>query len=72
MKSLINKTFLSIYVLHAVIEKVQDLIRISNSSGETIDPVYALKELQEGLSEASELARELSPRNFAPEELKSS
>jgi hypothetical protein len=72
VKSLINKSFISSYVLSAVIEKVHDLIRISNNSGdEEIDPAGVLKELQEGLAEASQLARELSPRNFAPEELDS-
>jgi hypothetical protein len=71
VKSLINKTFISIYVLDTVIEKVQDLVRISTGSGETIDPSFALRELQEGLTEASHLARELSSRNFAPEALKS-
>jgi hypothetical protein len=71
VKALINKAFISTYALNAVIDKVQELIRISNSSGETIDPAYALKQLQEGLAEASQLARELSPRNFAPEELHS-
>jgi hypothetical protein len=67
MKTIVNKEFISTYVLHAVIDKVQELMLISKASGGDIDPTHALKELQEGLAEASELARELSPRNFAPE-----
>jgi hypothetical protein len=49
---------------------VQVLTRISKASGGgRIDPAHALRELQEGLAEASELAQELSPRNFAMEEI---
>lgn len=70
MKSIVNRAFISTYVLDAVIDKVHELMLISKAcGGGDIDPSHALKELQEGLAEASELARELSPRNFAPEEI---
>jgi hypothetical protein len=66
----VNKENLATYALEAVIRRVEDLVLLAKARGEgDLDPSHALRELQAGLSLAAKLARELSPRNFVPEEI---
>jgi hypothetical protein len=69
MKHLLSNEYIAVMVLEHAIEKMQRHVLQVEMTKYAMSPEDALKYIQQGLADAANLAGELSPRNFVPEEI---
>ncbi len=70
MKHLLSKEYIAAMVLEKAIEQLQRHVLQLEMTQYAMSPEDALAHIQQGLADAAELAKELSPRNFDPEEIR--
>lgn len=69
MKHFLTKEYIGAMVLENAIETMQQQILKMETRQYAVSPDDAMKYIQQGLADAAERAKELSPRNFDPEEI---
>jgi hypothetical protein len=70
MKYLLSKEVMAVMVLDKAIKEMQRHILQMQLTQYAMSPADAVANIQQGLADAAELAKELLPRNFDPDEIR--